>query len=155
MTVSTNAQICYGVLFEENYEFPWDIRKWCYNIQEWWYDVCGYANPFELYDESGRYADGKEPLQERIDQYYASRHAFEKEHPLPIRVVNYCGMDCPAYILAIPEPYIVARRGYPEALSTSMPARCGRKTQALLDFCDEHGLEYESGPTWWLSSYWG
>lgn len=164
MTVSTNGQICYGVLFEEDYEFPWDAERWDNDIDSWWlYEVCGYTNPFELYDELGNYIDGKEPPKERIDQYFSTRQAFEKEHLLPVRLVNYCSGDYPAYILAVPESCIIASRGYPEILSrprgysdhTAILGTEDEKRSALLDFCKEHRLEYQSGPAWWLSSYWG
>lgn len=164
MAVSTNGQICYGVLFEEDYEFPWDAEEWDDDIESWWlFKVCGYANPFELYDKFGKYVGGKEPHQRRIDRYYSTRQTFEKEHPLPVSLVNYCSGEYPAYILAVPESYIVARRGYPEVLPgpegySDCLAKLEveiEKSKALLDFCAKYRLIFESGPAWWLSGYWG
>ena len=156
MTVSTNAQICYGVLFEEGYAFPWDAEKWDGNVDKWWlYDVCGYVNPFELYDESGNYINGVEPSKEKIDQYHTAYRIFEKDHPLPVKLVNCCSGNYPIYILAIPESYIVVCRGYPQVISASMLVKDKENRKILLHFCGEYQLEYKSGPAWWLSSYWG
>ena len=36
MGISTDGQICFGVLFEEGYEFPWDCEEYAYDIYIWW-----------------------------------------------------------------------------------------------------------------------
>lgn len=39
MTTSTNAELCFGIEFDEGYEFPWD-EEW-EDIEDWWiYEIC-------------------------------------------------------------------------------------------------------------------
>lgn len=46
MSTSTNGEICYGILFEEGYEFPWNDGE----MIEWWEDKPNSSSslPFEL-----------------------------------------------------------------------------------------------------------
>ena len=54
MGTSTDGRINYGILFEEDFQFPWDEdEKYDGDIEQWWmYKVHGYKNPIELFDES-------------------------------------------------------------------------------------------------------
>lgn len=153
MTTSTNGQICYGVLFDEDHEFPWD--EWEDGIEEWWlYRVCDYHNPFELFDERGNWLDGAKPPEQRIREYYDHRHTFLDSHPIPVRLVNYCSGDYPMYIVAAPSSVIIASRGYPEAIGVRSFATVTEEEAVLLiEFCRKH-LGVTEGPRWWLSSYW-
>lgn len=88
MSVSTDGQLCYGILCGEDIEFPWDDQQYDGDIDLWWATICGF-----LYD------------QEYLD--------FLTNHPLPVELVNYCSAGYPMYILAVPLSGTSARRGYP------------------------------------------
>lgn len=156
MSTSTDGQICYGILFGDDYEFPWDSGEWHDGIEDWWlYEVCGYRNPFELYDEQGSWLNGIKPPEQQIREYYDPQYAFLDDHPIPVRLVNYCSGDYPMYIVAAPSSVIIASRGYPEAIGTRSFATVTEEEAALLiEFCREHFGVFEE-PSWWLSSYWG
>ena len=156
MGVSTDGQLCYGILIEEGFEFPWEQERWDYDIEDWWvYGICGYTNPIELYDAHGEYLNGREPTKEEIDLYYNSRRAFSKEHPVPIKLVNYCSGDYPMWILATPGSCMVANRGYPKPFEPEALSIEPTEEKALLQFCIDHKMPINDGPQWWLSSYWG
>jgi hypothetical protein len=36
MGISTNGSICYGILFDEDFEFPWDDEENEGYIEDWW-----------------------------------------------------------------------------------------------------------------------
>ena len=154
MGVSTNGQICYGILFEESYEFPWDSDEWDGDIETWWlYEVCGYQNPFELRDESGHYLDDARPLKERINEYYDTQQAFKEKCPvLPVVSVNCFSYAYPVYILAAPSSVMVARRGYPKEIGALTVAEADR--ELLIAFCNDYDIETNGEPKWWLSSLW-
>lgn len=156
MTTSTNGQICYGVLFDEDHEFPWDSDEWEDDIEEWWlYEVCGYRPPFELYDTQGNWLNGIRPLDWQLREYYDSRHAFQDSHPMPVALVNYCSGDYPMYIVAIPNSVIIANRGYPEVVGVwNFTTVTEEEAALLMEFCREY-LGVTEEPSWWLSSYWG
>lgn len=155
MTVSTDGQICYGIRFDEDMEFPWESDEWDRDFEDWWiYEACGYKNPFELFTAQGEWIRGKKPPEEKIDEYYDARSAFRDSHPLPIELVNYCSGDYPMYILAVPSSCHTAHRGYPENFIPSNLSVSNEEMDRLGQFCEKWGLEGgEQG--WWLSSYWG
>lgn len=159
MGVSTDGIICFGIAFEEGTQFPWDDD----GIESWWRNVNGYKPPFEMYDASGNYLPTVELETDKFGQkhakkevtelYYGHMHAWEKENPLPVELVNCCSGDCPIWILTVPAVGLHARRGYPEKLdpgSLKTP-----DADALLAFCQKYKLEHDEPPSWYLCSYWG
>jgi hypothetical protein len=164
MTVSTNGEISFGILFEEGYEFPWDDEKYDNDIGEWWLEVNEYKPPVEIFDERGMYIDGKAPSKNALEEYFEHRSKFIGEHPLPIEQVNVCSDEYPRYIIAIPGIGHCARRGYPEVFNPlDLPELITEeKVQALIDFCETYlhdpdgWCEFpEMTPKWYLSSFWG
>ena len=84
MGVSTNAQLCFGVLFDEDTEFPWDTEDYAGDIEEWWLtEVCGYQPSVALFDAQGEYLAGRRPSEEALSHYFAEKRAFAKAHPVP------------------------------------------------------------------------
>lgn len=155
MGVSTDGQICYGVKFEEGYEFPWDNEAYNTDIENWWRVISGYKPSVEIYDSEGEYIGGQEPAESIINAYYRERREFDKMHFLPLTLVNYCGGDCPMYILAINRTCLSSNRGDPVWFKPEELTVTDEERAALLVFCETHGLEFEGEPEWYLSSYWG
>lgn len=155
MGTSTDGQICYGIYFEEGYEFPWgEESEWEGDMEEWWLIESGWTWEKEKpFDEEGNYSPGFSDKHPLTEEYFDSRHEWKKSHPCPIVEVNYQSGECPAYILAISESVITASRGYPEVLSPlEESVEWGT---ILVEFCDTYGIEHDTGPQWYLSSYWG
>lgn len=158
MGVSTDGQICYGILFEDGYEFPWDEDG---DIEDWWNDIHGMKDwkpTVEIYNSEGNYLNGIKPSKEAIDAYYDERRAFKESlsiPPLPVEMVNVCSGDYPTYILAVPSSSKSASRGYPQEFDPQLLKVSEDELQALLGFCDKYELEYDGEPKWYLSSYWG
>lgn len=152
--VSTDGEICYGIKYEEGYEFPWyevDL-----DIEDWWiYEVHGFKHSVEIYDEHGEYINGTIPPVEQIHAYFNERDNFKKEHPLPVELVNYCSEEYPEYILAVPSSLKTASRGYPVEINPSGLVVSEEEKAALVAFCNQYAPGGEDGPKWWLSSYWG
>lgn len=156
MSTSTDGQICYGVVFEEDYEFPWDDEVYNGDFDEWWLVESGWRwNKENPYTPDGEYASGFSKDDPRIDEYYDSRNAWKDAHPAPVELVNYQSGECPAYILAIPSSVLIAHRGYAEVFRPSELVAKDDEAEKLMEFCSKYGLEFEEGPCWLLSSYWG
>jgi len=158
MGVSTDGQICFGIAFnEEGATFPWDSDEYDGDIEDWWiYAVQGYQRPFEIFDADGEYLEGICPSRERIAEYYQLWHDFKESRPaLPIALVLHCSYDFPMYILAVPRTVKVASRGYPEEITPSEMVITQEERDLLVNFCEEHNIEAEDKPRWWLSSMWG
>lgn len=163
MGESTNGQICYGVVFDEDYEFPWDDEKYEGGIEAWWRDVNNFVNPaFNPFTEEGDYKPGVANDDPRISKYFKQDHEWDKAHPLPVELVNYCSGDCPMFILAVKESCISNNRGFPVQFDPSSLTVSDEARRALLKFCVDYGLEISTEevtevrePEWLLSSYWG
>jgi hypothetical protein len=152
MGVSTNGQLCFGISFEEETEFPWGEQE----IEEWWIDtVCGFKPSVTIYDSEGQYLNGERPSDAVMKAYFAELQAFKDAHPLPVEVVIHCSYDSPMYILAVTGTEHSARRGYPEAIDPSALVVTADQIEALKKFCVEYDIEIPGEPCWYLSSLWG
>lgn len=157
MGVSTNGQICFGILFPEEFEFPWGNTEKD-NIDTWWIEkVHNYKPPFDLYDKKG--APIGNPTRERTGEWWEHRSAFEKAHPLPVKLVNYCSLSVPQYIVACPSTIKFCLRGYPAPFLPSDLQAEPKEIMALGKFIREYlkvVLDQKDSPEpkWWLSSYW-
>jgi hypothetical protein len=152
MGTSADGQICYGVAFEEDFEFPWGDEE----IEDWWaHTVHGFKHSFELFDASGNYLNGREPSKDESSRYFAERREFDAAHPLPVKLVNYCSSECPMYAIAAPSTIRTARRGYPTTLDLASLRVPESESAGLLKFFADHGIEAPDAPAWLLTSYWG
>ena len=161
MGISSDGQICFGIAFEEEYEFPWTDEKWGGDEEDWWFiGVCGYVPPFEIFNDNGDYADGVRPHKEKMDEYYAHRQEFRESHPIPVEIVRHCSYEYTMFIVAVPGTYISAFRGNP--LEFRVANIDPSKAAAVIDFCEkycrpkyEHSEFPEMKPCWLLSSMYG
>ena len=153
MGTSTNGQICFGVAFEEGFEFPWGDGE----IEDWWtYTVHGFKHSFELFDADGNYLNGRQPSKDETSRYFNERREFDAAQPaLPVLLVNYCSGECPMYVVAVPGSVRTARRGYPEGIDPSLLTVTVDERENLLKFFAAHGIEVPAEPAWLLTSYWG
>jgi hypothetical protein len=153
MGVSTDGEISYGIAFPEGFYFPWVEHD---DIDDWWLDVSGYKPPFELYDATGNFIGGVRPTSEKISAYYEPRAVFQREHPLPVELVNVCSGNSPIYILALEGTLITANRGYPKAFNPDSLVVTDEQRNTLIEFCKTHNIDTGGvEPGWYLSSYWG
>jgi hypothetical protein len=155
MGVSTDAILCYGISLEEGTILPWEEHE--LSLEDWWIEVVhSYKPPFEIYDEEGNYADGKEPDRETIDEYYQHRYEFTKRVSLPpVEVVHHYSYGYPMYILAVPNTVTAARRGYPVIIDTDFIVNPKREAK-LIEFIKTYNIDIggNSIPQWWLASFW-
>ena len=153
MGVSTDAKIFYGIAFEDGYEFPWDGHE---DIEDWWiYGVNCFKHSFELYDADGNYLNGRKPSEEEISRYFGEKISFSKAHPIPVELVNYCSSNYPIYALAVQGTVITTSRGHPEVIDLSSLIVDNEKVDAMLKFCNDHGIELKRNLSWILASYYG
>lgn len=153
MTVSTNGQIAYGIVFDEGYEFPWSAEESEDDIQDWWRRVNGFKQSFELFDAEGNFINGVED-KTKTSAYFDEQREFDKARPLPVELVNYCSCDCPMYMLAVPNVGETARRGYPEKFKPEALSVSPKQHQALMDFIKKYIPECDEEPGWYLTSLW-
>lgn len=152
MGTSTNGQLCYGVAFEEDFDFPWGDGE----IEDWWtYKVHGFKHSFELFDSDGNYLNGREPPKDEVSRYFEERRAFDAAHRLPVELVNYCSGDYPMYAVAVPGTVRTATRGSPTSIDPASLVVADDGRAALLKFFADHGIEAPTAPAWLLTSYWG
>lgn len=155
MGQSTDGQLSFGVKFPEDFEFPWDDYD---DAEDWWRKASGYQPPFELYDKSGGYVGGQRPSQEKVDEYLERQKEWDAKHPMPFQLVNYCHLECPMHILAVPGTVVTANRGVPAKINpldmknALEPSAVERFKKFLAEYVKiDPG---EGALSWWLSSYW-
>ncbi len=152
MSTSTDAQLFYGVYFDEDTEFAWgdDIEGW------WVYEINGFKHSFELFDSAGNYLNGREPTQEENRKYWGEYTEFLNANPLPVELVNYCSGDCPMYAIAVKGTVMTAKRGIPAIVNPKLLRVTMEQETALVSFLDKHDLTgFVDEPAWLLTSYWG
>lgn len=155
MGQSTDAQLCYGIAFDEGTEFPWTDDKYDNDIDDWWLTIQGFKPTVEIYDEEGNWLNGVSRDDKAVGAYYNERAEFRRTmKPLPVELVTHCSCDYPMHILAVKGTLVTASRGHAEEIDVNMLGVWPRDEAALLNFCDDYGIEYETGPRWWLSSLW-
>lgn len=153
MGMSTDGQVCYGVVFDDGYEFPWDDYD---DIEEWWLKKVNKFKPsVEIWNSEGNYIGGVRPPEAVVDAYYTEKKKFAESVPLPVELVNYCSADYPCYMLAVPSTVRTASRGNPTKLSPESLQVKPSEIAALTEFCEKYGLTFIEGPDWFLTSYWG
>ncbi len=158
MGISTNGQLCFGIIYNDGYEFPWDNSPYNGDYEEWWLvEIHGYKPPFQLYDERGEYLNGKEPSKSQRDAYYKHKFEFKKQHPFPVKVGNYCSGDYPMYMIAVPNSFYSNHRGSLIEIDPDQLKVTVEEVNALVDFCKTYCCAEmsEFTPKWYLSSYWG
>lgn len=146
------AEISFGIKFEEGFEFPWD----CFDsIEEWYREVSGFVNPHENpYDENGEYKPGFNDTDTRVDAYVDANFRWDRDHPIPIQLIDYQEIDNPAFIMAVATRRLRCEIGEP---STFIPMSLmpGDQSQVLIGFCEKFGIDMPDEPRWWLSAYYG
>jgi len=157
MSVSTDGQLCYGILLSEDAELPWQTEEYDYDIEDWWIvKILGFKHSFELFDEKGNWL---EPRQSKKieDKYFQEQIDFKDSHEkLPYELVNVCSGDYPMYMLAITDTCISASRGEPQKIDIyGLRGISQEEDKDLLDFCKKYGIETSGESGWYLSSYWG
>ncbi len=157
MSVSTNGQMCYGCLLEEEVELPWDTEEFDHDIEAWWRSVNGYVPPCDPWTPEGNYAPGWSKDDPRFREYYDHKHAWEKEHPILVELVNACSGEYPLWIVAVPSTVKTARRGDPTRLGLDVMADPDvSEENGMREFLNRYEIPHDADNIgWWLSSYWG
>ena len=153
MSTSTYGQLCYGIDVGE--DFPIDLSKFDYDVEEWWLFESGYRwEGKEVFTEAGAYAPGVKRSDPVISEYFDSCRKWQEEHPIPIKLVNTCNPDCELFIVAVPGTFHSASRGYPKRLDLHNVLLIDpEKLEAWKNFCAKYDIKGESG--WYLSTFWG
>lgn len=153
MGVSTNGQLCYGVLFEDGFEFPWDEYD---GIEEWWKEVKGFVpTVFYPFDDEGNYAEGFNRESPEVDAYFDEEDEWEKANPIPVELVNYCSGEYPMYIITVSTASYSNRRGNAVVIDPNELIEEQKKVHdTLIQFLTEFEIEYDEEPCWLLSSWW-
>lgn len=158
MGMSSDAILCFGFAFEEDFEFPWydAAKEEELNFNDWWLRLRGFKPSKELYDKVGEWIDGREPMVEDVSRYYEEKRAFIAADPPPVELVTHNHYDYPMTILAVPGSVVRADQGEPLAINTAMFNRAFTAEQlaALIQFCEQHNI-VTADPQWWLCSMYG
>jgi hypothetical protein len=155
MGVNADAELSYGIVFDEGTEFPWEAEPYNGDEDEWWMAVNGYVCPHPSpFTEAGNYKPGITFGSPEVDVYFDHQRKWRELNPFPVTIVNYCSNDYPLHLLTA-GPHWRARRGYPVKISPdNMLAVTEEAHNSLLAFCEQYGINVEAEPCWCLSSHW-
>lgn len=161
MGISSDGQICYGIAFEEGYEFPWLEDKWEGDEEKWWFNgVCGYKPPFIIYNNEGEFINDERPPQKIMDEYYNHYDEFKKANPMSVDIVGHCSYDYRMFVVAVKGTFVSSSRG---DLTEIICNEIGQdQIKIIIDFCNKYCkppndyCEFpEMKPCWLLSSMYG
>lgn len=134
MSIVADGKIFYGILYEQDFEFPWDEKD--LNLEDWWLQETGYDGSTDEYDT-----------------YYFNKKKWLEGHPLPVEEINYCSGMCPMYALCVPGSVKTASLGRPQDFNpiTDFVMSLSEQDQ-YFEFISKYGL-HKSAPSWYLGSY--
>ena len=135
------AVLCVGVAFDNLSELPWEDKGQGFQdgLEEWWKEINGYQEPFQLYNEYGMHLDKDTPM-EKISEWYEHKESWEKNNPLPVWYQEIYEDDG-EYALIIPNYRRVAGRHEFTPISPSELNPSEAEIESFLDFLAEHGIE--------------
>jgi hypothetical protein len=146
---SATANLSYGFIFEEGFEFPWTDDEDC-DIEEWWMDVNGYVNPVECpFDDKGEYKVGFTIAD--ADARWRNHREWLKSNPVPVEIVEYGWAQNPCIILAVKELRSNSDCD-PVAVNPDSRSISEEGHQRLVEFVRKFGIETTGEPGWWLSA---
>ncbi len=128
MGISSNAHIAFGVIFDEEFDFPWGGD----DFEEWYLENIA-KQEFKSYEERFRYL---------------------RENPIPVLLENYCSSEYPICLLAVRGTVQTALRGDPTIFDPSSLVADEKSLREFATACEAMGLEIEN-PSWVLYSYMG
>lgn len=156
MGMHSSSTICYGIFYEDGYEFPWDDGEDNY-IDKWWIEeIMQFKPTFNPFDENGNYAKGVTgSLDPRINEYFKERNEFGKLHPLPVTLINYCSGDESMYIISTLGSHTYSGCADPTELDFNDMKPDTLEVMQLIEFCQKYCPSDDLTPKWYLSTYWG
>lgn len=149
MSISINGNLCYGVLFDSSFHFPWKSPG---ELEDWWQKVQGFKPRFYPFDNKGDYLEGLNRYSSDVSIYFDEVCEWERKNPVPIEMVNYYSGDCPMYIITTPVAAFSSSGGNPISIDPQALLFLEQKTRlVLLQFFNRFEIECESEPSWYLS----
>ena len=147
------AQICFGIAFEEDHEFPWDNYE-C--IDDWWvYEVLKFKPTVQIYNDEGNWINGIEPDKKLVDDYYNEKSFVKNSRLIPIELVRHSHYANPMYIIALPGYTIEVDWGELEIINPESFCYDIIEKRVLIDFCKEFNIKFKEDPKWYLTVYYG
>lgn len=140
MGTTTKGVIFHGIMFPDEFEFPWDGGEYDGDMERWWiYKCCGY--------------DGEDD--------YKSRKEFLEKNNLPIELAWTYSYKCTSYGIAVIGSIVESADDVTELDFSEMKVSDGDK-QVVIDFCEkyidadnEHDELPEFKTKWYLSGFHG
>lgn len=152
MGITIYAQLNFGIAFEEDNKFPWNDKKYNYDIDKWWEEIKGFKNLIESpFDENGNYKTGFNDRSQIAKDYFKAHLEWGKANPLPVQVINYSDSDDPKYIIATKT--IEVEWGEAENIDITLLGDTEEAEKILIAFLTEFGIETMYKPNWLLSAY--
>lgn len=150
MGMNARAEIACGYPCAEDAGLPWGD-----DIEQWWREINGYKAPFELYDETGNWLNGKKPEKKVIDEYYNHRREWEKQNPLPVELCFTGSHDYSLAFLAVPGERQSVDWGEFLDLSETLVTPDSKKIGALEKFVSEHDIKVDRPLGWHMFAFYG
>lgn len=151
----SDATICFGIAFEEGYEFPWDSMEFDNDLEDWWLSVNNYEPPFQLWqeDENGVFQYVEEN-RHRSSEYYQHQRDWLKEHPLPVEEHRCGSYECYNTVLAVPNTTVDGDWEYPTEFNPKDLVISPTDLRPFEEFIDKYVPDAKE-PKWLLFGFYG
>ena len=157
MGISSDGQLNYGICFDEEFGFPWNINDDEDDIELWWENVLGFKHTLPSpFDENGNWKKGVED-RKAFYEWNGERDDFMKANPIPIEMHMHCSYDYPMYIMTLPKTGFYNSRG--DATEIKLHELNNFHSEIAIatikEFCKKYEIESEFKFSWWLTSLYG
>lgn len=147
MGIDGYGQLCYGILFEEEYLFPWyELDE---DIDDWWVYVIHKRPRFKTVKNN----DWNKEIEKKFTVFLNEEEKFLETHPIPVEIV-LIGSDSWSRTIIALKNHEFSVCGDPLIIKSEDLTITVEKTKILTDFCKKY-LSVELKPHWYLSSYMG
>lgn len=150
--MGVSCELCFGILFEEYFEFPWNDEKYEGDEEKWWEHVAGFVPSFFPYDEHGEYQEGVDSEDPRVDLYYAERTEWYKHNPFPV-TINICGSyDAHETLLCAPDIGYSGSWEDSEVVDIQELRASKLMEFKLVAFCKQFDIDTDGVTQWYLTA---
>jgi hypothetical protein len=140
MGTTTKGVIFHGIMFPDEFDFPWNGDKYDGNIDEWWiYECCGYKGTDE----------------------YSERKEFLKENPIPIALAWTYSYEYTCFGIAAIGSIVESSDDVTELNFSEMEINDVERN-SVIDFCEKYIKTEDEGDDfpelktkWYLSGFHG
>lgn len=163
MGMDADADISFGVAFDEGQDFPWTENG---DIEDWWRKINGFVPLYEYdwvrdptpatYNHIAVFKDGRALTDEELKAHYQHKKDWDEAHPMPVMERSFGSDARSCTLLVVPSSHIHGSWDSPTKFDPSKLLVSLKDLEAFRQFMKTY---MPDAPTdnygWMLTAYFG